>query len=66
MFMKLKASITLTVVSLQAHISESLRKKSLKRWLGFSRDLGCVSSRQGTEQIRDRVHGTAASTFSLV
>lgn len=53
MFMKLKANIFLTVVSqLQAHISESLRKKCLKRWLGFSWDLGCVSSRQGKEQNR--------------
>ena len=57
--MKLKASISLTVGSLQAHISER-KKKILKRWLGFSRDLGCVSRRQAAEQSMDRVRGTAA------
>lgn len=38
--MKLKASITLTVVSLQAHISESLRKK--KAWKGGWAFLGIL------------------------
>lgn len=36
------------------------KKKILKRWLGFSRDLGCVSRRQAAEQSTDRVRGTAA------
>lgn len=47
---------------LEAHISESLKKKSLKRWLGFSSDFSCVNRRQDEKQNRTEAVNMAMYT----